>query len=292
MKESPDDIELQRYLRREDDLSVVYAGLRAAMPGAAIDKAVLDLAHGALEQTARRRGPWRSRWPTLAALAATVVLCVGLVLRLVMENDPLLRGPAVIEAPDATPQTSEGDTSPVLDDPDRPVSRASAPQAPAVTPEWHASRADESLTSGPQPAPAAKRTAAPAAAAAPSRAPAGWSASPTKQSNDTGALNRQETGKDTRKQTAESVAESTATPSGESRDKARSGGRFEAMRTMQESKDVADAPAADVIPPEEWLARIEQLRHAGRNEEADRELELFNARYPEYFQTRSEGPTR
>lgn len=299
VKDSPDDSDLERYLRRRDDLSLAYSSLRTETPGAAVDEAVLELARSALEHSSRRRGAWRSRWPALAALAATVVLSVGLVMRVGIENEPALQAPAVVEAaPETIPQAGD-EVSFLRRDSAAPASPANAPKAPTVTEESDASRANESLTSTRRTSPAAKQVRSPAGTVAPLAAPDAPIASTPERSNDTSRAfhaitSRQETL--SREQTTHPVAESAQPRPSEARDKAVSGAGLEGMSTATSGAarepPAAAAPPVKSIPPEEWLARIEQLRQAGRNEEADRELERFNASYPEYFETRSEAPTR
>lgn len=43
-----------------------------------------------------------------------------------------------------------------------------------------------------------------------------------------------------------------------------------------------DASKAQALPPKEWLAKIRELRRAGKRAEAEASLEAFKKRYPEY----------
>ena len=59
-------------------------------------------------------------------------------------------------------------------------------------------------------------------------------------------------------------------------------------RKLQEAPAGAAAQAgrlsrqSDEASPERWLARIAELRHAGRDDEADRQLAEFRRRFPDY----------
>ena len=54
------------------------------------------------------------------------------------------------------------------------------------------------------------------------------------------------------------------------------------QRSMAAPRSAASTAARDEEPPERWLERIIELRREGKQEEADKQLAAFRARYPDY----------
>lgn len=84
----PSDDEIEAYLRGDDALSKAYRAARHEQPSQEIDEAVLAFA----QQAVRPRRSLRRRWQAPMALAAALVLGLGLVLDLWRE--PEVRAPA------------------------------------------------------------------------------------------------------------------------------------------------------------------------------------------------------
>src|SRR5262245_47384850 len=79
-----DEQALERYLQGSGPLSRAYRELGEERPSPALDQAVLAGARSASTgRFARGARPWR--WTAMTALAATVLLSFGLVMRLAMQ---------------------------------------------------------------------------------------------------------------------------------------------------------------------------------------------------------------
>src|SRR5262245_32734390 len=79
-----DEQALEQYLQGSGPLSRAYRELGEERPPPALDQAVLAAARSASsEQVPRYARPWR--WTAMTALAATVLLSFGLVLRLALQ---------------------------------------------------------------------------------------------------------------------------------------------------------------------------------------------------------------
>src|SRR5262245_30435675 len=90
-----EDQELERLLQRSSPLSRAYQQLKDEAPPAALDQAVLAAARDAVgAQAQRRKRDWH--WPTLA-LAATVLLSFGIVMRMSLQPLPQSAAPVVTQ---------------------------------------------------------------------------------------------------------------------------------------------------------------------------------------------------
>jgi hypothetical protein len=101
VRETQQDRELERYLQGGDPLSSAYDSLRDEMPSPEMDRRVLHEARAAM--TRARRFP---RWQTYAAIAATVLLSFGAVMRLSLDEldmKPTTRQDSVSTATPAAP---------------------------------------------------------------------------------------------------------------------------------------------------------------------------------------------
>jgi hypothetical protein len=291
---SADDRDLERYLRHDDALSRAYAELKSERPSPALDQAVLARARDALK-SAPRGGKRPRNWTAITALAATVLLSFGLVMRLALE--PESQTPAALPQDSAQPlprasspaaETDQGsfekkDTTRFAPSPNVPAASSIESQRPVIEEEIRAATEQVPATSEPTP-PAAvlERSAPPAPAAAPKlgdvrreTAPATQPLRPDRASAN-GAEERASAG------LLKSQAE-VAAP--RNRDAT-------AAASSVTTADEAAAKEELMLKPEAWLAEIERLRAAGETEAAERELARFRKAYPDYFEILKPQPQR
>jgi hypothetical protein len=276
---------------RDDAVSRRYRELPAEEPPRALDEAILAASRRAVDA---RPAPLvapagRQRWYVPLAAAAVIVLAVGLTLRVQLEQPEDVTArmemsraagapsrapePALARAPEPTraPATSEPANAPAaakmevgkLEDQarnrmqERPVERSlreARPHVEAPTPAPFP--AEPSARVAPAaPAPQADARAAestmmqraPAASAPAAGAPAAPERRALARSDDAGARDHAE------RQVASAAAGATA-------------------KRLQEAEDT----------PEKALARIAELRKAGKHDEADKALAEFRKRFPDY----------
>lgn len=284
---SVDDRELERYLRHDDPLSRAYAELKSERPSPALDQAVLARARDALKSAAPARRVYIRRWTAITALAATVVLSFGLVMRLALEPGSQVptASPTAIDAistQPAAPATAAKEAARAEPPAYVPAAgtardRAAAPssieeQRPQIEAELR--EAAEQAPAVPEPVPT---TVAPNAeyvqqpASAESDLRSGTPAAQQMRQEQATESSAPERGLTHLKKAREAPAVAGASP-------AASGGE----------RNLADhaAPADEEFKrtPEAWLAEIERLRAAGETEAADRELVQFNKTYPDYYE--------
>lgn len=290
-----DDRDVERYLKRDDALSRAYAELKSERPSPALDQAVLARARDALKAAPRSRVSHQRRWTALTALAATVLLSFGLVMRLAVERDTQLpaapaQQPLATPPAESTPAAAANDGSlaerdssgrfavpPPLDAPPAPSSIEG--QRPAIESKIRA--AAEEAPAVPEPVPPTVVTPG-ADYSLPASAPAQMDAQdeststlkPMRQERTSGVGARQDAARAKKSQSTvaeESSAENVVGASsaeGEQATRAnKSFGTEDFTRT-----------------PETWLEEIARLRAAGETEAADRELERFRKVYPEYLE--------
>jgi hypothetical protein len=283
---SVDDRELERYLRHDDPLSRVYAELKSERPSPALDQVVLARARDALKSAAPERRVYVRRWTAITAVAATVVLSFGLVMRFALEpesqvpvnlptaTDAVSRQPEApagaakesrFEQQSSTPAagtTRDSSVSPSSIEEQRPriesEIRAAAEQAPAVPEPVPAPVATPRVHYVPRPAAAESdlRSGTPAAQPPMRREQAGDAAS-----SERGLLHLEKA--------REAPAASAAVPD-------------ESVGNRNLADHAAPADEEFKRTPEAWLAEIERLRAAGEIAAADRELVQFNKAYPDY----------
>ena len=252
------------------DLSARYRALPDEAPPAALDAAILDAAR---RDVRMRRASGLRRWTLPVSLAAVVMLSVLVTLRIEDERPDVaalrestgLATPVEEKAPDpyAAPPAEKG-ADPVST---RPAARA--PQVSALTSAGK--KGSDPISALPAPAPAQrdeaggmerkleeKKLDAVAAPAAPVRE-SGLRAVPE-------------------------VA-SAARGSGLAADAARAPVEAPASRDRADmNRAKSEARMQDAAPetPQAWLERIARLRREGRIEEADKALEAFRKRHPDY----------
>lgn len=255
------------------DLSARYRALPDEVPPAALDAAILDAAR---RDVRMRRASGLRRWTLPVSLAAVVMLSVLVTLRIEDERPDVaalrestgLATPVEEKAPDpyaAPPAEKRSD----------PISARPAARAPQVS----------------APASAGKKGSDPILAA-PAHAPA--------QRDETGGMEKKP---DEKKLDAVAAPAAPAAPARESGSRVApeaasaargSGFAADAARAPVEapaSRDRADMNRAksearmqDAAPesPRAWLERIARLRREGRIEEADKALEAFRKRHPDF----------
>lgn len=254
---------------REPKLSQAYRELGREEPPRALDDAILAVAHRAerthpaplLSPGVGR--PARERWTFPLAAAAVIMLSVGVVMHLQLEQPGIDGIQAPVEkarpAPAPAPVAEASKPAPQPEAPkpeDTMIARApaaakaeAAPQQPAreEAPQMARSEA-RGASAGPF------VQAPPAVASAPSPAPAPAAAAPVPARKPM-AMQRAEMGMRDRADSAERQALSEA--------------------TAKRSQDAGETP-------EKWLERIAELRRAGKHDEADKALAEFRQRHPGY----------
>ena len=231
----------------DDKLSRRYRELSREEPPASLDAAVLAAAKQAVQPRTR------SRWMGPVAVAAVLVLGLGIALRMQVEQ------PGIESSAPAASTSAEYPVAPPADEPPAPAERAAL--APVAKPPVRKEATVEKRESRPQPqafvpepapAPAlpaaADPPAAPPPASAPMREAAPMQSAPVPQSKLGIA--------------AEGLAPQRA--------------------KRAESAAAADAAAPAKGPREVELERIARLRADGRHADADKSLEAFRRANPDY----------
>ena len=76
------DKHLEDYLSGKDGVSTLYAQRQADEPSALVDKTILRAAHAAVPRKTSGIGPFSGSWQIPVALAAVLVLAVGITMNL------------------------------------------------------------------------------------------------------------------------------------------------------------------------------------------------------------------
>lgn len=275
-----DEQALERYLQGSGPLSRAYQELGEERPSPALDQAVLAAARSAGgEQIPRRARPWR--WTAMAALAATVLLSFGLVMRLALQP----------QEPAGTTQKKRADAPQLKDSAPshKNATYLAAPvQSQEVTPATPSANA---------PASDASAVTALEAASAPKE-----ERIPTRSEHDEGLMRsvpRSKAGGARHEGTAAERLTAPPTALDETKPSTRPAER--AAAPAPEAYAVA-APAMSpapgkmlqktVKPPEEWLDEIARLRASGDEEAAEREYAQFLKAYPDYVPSSDATPER
>lgn len=288
---SAEDRDFERYLSGDDALSRAYADLKSDRPSPALDQAVLARARDALKAGPRDSLTRRRNWTALTALAATVLLSFGLVMRLALEPDSQLPvTPVVQEARDSSAEgtaasmpadraddaaaSKKASPAPLAAPPvTSPALSAIEDQRPAIESEIRAAAEQAPSVHDPQPPavllpqsgyveppPAAKQRAA--------RSESATAAQPMQRETANG-LHSDERDL-ARVQKAQAPAASPAMDAASAK----------SAELSQESL----AKEEFTRTPEAWLAEIARLRAAGETGAADQELARFKEAHPGYLQ--------
>ncbi len=269
MSQQDKDSEFEAYLQGKSSLSDSYADLPQPKAPDHLDAAILAEAHRAVGARPGGRR-WRS-WMIPASMAATlfVAVIIGAQLRYLLPSD---------ESPQAARSDSavSGNLAKEMRKEDNVAAQDKTAAAPAPAPVEQ------------KPARAPQRRMAAAPAPAPSNQPMADQAAPAAAAP--AALAEKQ----------EAVQSERAAPSAEAglmarKKKALSEGEVSTFAAPPAAPEAAAAPApqpgeqlgaakADTasLRPEEWLARIRQLKQQGRLDEAKKELAAFKKRYPAY----------
>lgn len=252
----------------DDKLSRRYRELARAEPPPAVDAAILSAATRAV------RSRPRLNWAVPVSLAAVLVLGIGVALRMQLEQPGIETSAPAREqyAPKAVPPAPADVTT----QPSAPQAARErvAPPAPApkrkVAPEQEPMAHDKAV--------AAPSRAAPAAVAAPEAHPFADSIAPASPPPPAApAQDMAPAARPARNAAAPTAAPATASapapePAARAKSEAAAAGSTETRALMKSS--VGD-PAGE-------LDRIARLRAEGRHAEADKALEEFRRRYPDF----------
>lgn len=284
---------LERYLQRSGPLSRAYLEMGDERPSASLDQAILSRARAAIAEQRRARAP-RWRWAGITALAATVLLSFGLVMRIALDPQST---PARVttdkqraDSELATPSPRSERTN--LGTPATRELNQPAAAAPAIATSERLAPAPRNNT--PVAAPTLDTTSAAKedAKRAGNELDEGSSRVPRRQ-KAAGARHEQATAEKAVAQPAVGI------------DAARSPEPAAAPAESQMAAppdDGANAPAKNAStealektglkPPEEWLDEIARLRAEGEEEAAEREYAEFRRAYPDYVYDGATTPTR
>ena len=251
-----------------DKLERAYRGLAREEPSSALDAAILDASRRAVHRSSS------SRWAVPLSLAAVLMLAVGVTMHM-QEEEPGVETSLPSSAPPPAPAPQLKRDKLERQQPEKKPKVAPPPQKPAAdaATRSYAEPATPPALSSPPPAvqsaplafpaqknvapaagaPAIARQAAPPAAPPPS-APAGAAAARVAPA-------------------PASSADSVRSP-----EPATAGVAKRQAMPMARPQSLEQAAAT----PEQELERIARLRAEGRNDEADRALEEFRKRYPDY----------
>lgn len=308
--QSPEDRELQALLARDGRLARAWREASREEPAPALDDAVRAAARRAVRAGPRpRHGPFAGRWRVPLSIAAVLVVSATLTL-LVAERrehvpsaglDAAPAAPATAEAPPAEEQKLAEPHAPAKDAAPRvtapPLRRQSAaePVQPAeeLTGELYDAPAEAKGVAAPPAAsetpsmqsapPAAGAQPAAATVAAPSRAyeePAAPSPAAAPSKPDVGEHDSV-------------VSKKAPTPQAfPEREEARADVRAKASaevgtaeagkRELSQGRNAVQRTAEPVLDPKTWIERILALRREGKLQEAERSLQAFRRRYPDY----------
>jgi hypothetical protein len=295
VSETPQDRELERYLQGKDPLSRAYDQLRAEMPSPEMDSKVLAEARAAV--TRARRFP---RWQSYAAIAATVVLAFGIVLRLNLDQLNSVEVPVPArsmpapESNEVSPDMSsssrpaELDSAPGMLLEDAPLAPAPAtPGAPVYTvapDDFRESSAESPLLPAERSVPRAKTEVGPTKEAA---AVGGGTGARLQQRSAPVETASQAAPVELRKRNEPT----TSVASGSAQGIAAAAGAeqepelkdYKGTITVTGSR-VTDSylSAQKPLEREAWLKYIEQLREDGKTQEAEAEMRRFLLAYPGY----------
>ena len=254
-----------------DKLERAYRGLAREEPPSALDASILEASRRAV------RRPSSTRWAMPVSIAAVLMLAVGVTMHM-QEEEPGIETSVPRSAPPPAPAAqppAAQSAEPAPQRKDKEETRASKLQAPAPRPKRDKLEQQQPLQKKIAPAekPAADaRTreeppvAPPASPAAPMAFPAQRNVAPSAPPPAAGAAAPASSAD-------MAPASPAAAPSSASR----------AAKSMAAPAARPQAAEENVMPdPERELERIAQLRAQGRDADADRALEQFRKRYPDY----------
>ncbi len=282
----------------------VYRSAARDEPPASIDAAVVAAARASVAPRAARR------WGAPVALAAVLVLAVGVTLRVADERPDAQDAGSAPRTSGSAPYTAESEP-PALDRTQqaptqmRKESRQAQPAGPALPLQPKARPPSEPREAHTSPRQRDGRADAPAAARAPvadssavpatvaeNSAPAMVPDTPVQSAARPSARLADRANVPAEQQSSLAVRpapEAARAPAKPERAASAAAGaagpaaQSDSSAPMMAKEAAAEAgPAANVRTPEEWLERIAELRSRGRHKEADESLAEFRRRYPGY----------
>jgi hypothetical protein len=301
----PDDGELEALLARDGRLARAWRGASREEPPAALDDAVRAAARRAVQAGPRvGHGPFGGRWRVPLSIAAVLVVSATLTL-LVAERREHVPSAGLDAAPAAPPAVAPEPHAPArnaapsggnaaslrkqsADEPAQPLreSRTELYTAPAEaggTIAHDAAPEAPGLQSAPAPPTAGAQRARDAAplrtyeeSAAPAAAPA---ADAQVGENETGEAKKE--GPQAFPEREQARAD-TRTKSRMEADAVEMGKRESAQGDEAATPSTAQR-AEPPLDPKAWLERILALRREGKLQEADRSLQEFRRRHPDYL---------
>lgn len=257
-KQKPDDSLLEEFLTGDGEVLRVYREQARAVAPPALDEPVLKIARDELGRPVivQQKNGWGRRLRVPLALAATLVLSLGMMLGI--QRDPDARR-EVLEMALSPPPPPVAASAPA------PVALMAIEQAPPLSPQLEAA-ADV------RPEPVEEIRTAEVADASRKRAedaPAAEVAAAPPPDTQAGA------------EEAPRLSRRAAAPPA-----MKQALKQEFAPAPAETSGMASAAMADAAPPtkepaQAWLARVRSLRDAGRPEEARAELRRFREAYPQ-----------
>lgn len=297
---------------RDPSVERLYGEASREQPGAAADAAILALAREAAAQAAKGRKPagspnWARRWSAPLALAASMVLAVGIVSRIGLEppdGPEMEAGRAGDVVPASAPPVAAPATTPPVAEPSGAAisakERGDMRSAKARSSDMAGKAGQNDATVVP---PAERQPIAQSAPSAPSPAIAKAEGPMPGSTPAADAESRQSAVMSRAPLRAPELAHGTATgaaappaTSGEMRrDAAPAPAIKSAQRVARENAEavVQDSGKVTALPilseareatltPESWISYILDLRRSGHHEAADASLKRFRNRHPAY----------
>jgi hypothetical protein len=285
MTDPEQDEAFETYLKRRSVLPGGLSSDERLEPPAALDAMVLKKAREALKAPAApargRQQMYRApRWAVPVALAATIMLCLSVVMNISLNtNRPTANLQRLAAARADVNARTEGNISgdrreSVPGDipsreiilPEAKIASSAAPRTPIVAEQ----------APGLPPAAGAPMAPAPSAAAAPSAAPA-----PAPPTDEPRLAARSATDKAAMiaKRADASVPGAAPSAAGAASDSLTETDGYRAVAPAEPPAAAAGQHPAD---PKAWLQQIDALRAAGKIERADAEMRRFRAAFPGY----------
>ena len=284
---------LERYLQRSGPLSRAYLEMGDERPSAALDQAIISRARAAIAEQRRARAP-RWRWAGITALAATVLLSFGLVMRIALEPQSIPAG--------ATTDTQRADSEPATPS---PRSERTNLATPATSELSQPAASAPPIATSERLAPAPGNNTPVAAPTLDTTSAAKEDAKRASHEQDEGSSRVPRRQKAAGARHEQATAEKAVAQPAVGIDAARSP---EPAAAPAESQMAAppdygtNAPAKNASTealqkpglksPEEWLDEIARLRAEGEEEAAEREYAEFRKAYPDYVYDSATTPTR
>jgi hypothetical protein len=260
----------------DDALGALYRGLPREEPPPALDAAVLAAARRSVASTPTRR------WAAPAALAAVLVLSVGVTLRVAEERPDAQLQPAVPppQAPVEAAPAEKVAEAPSVRIPDTSVSKDLPAQEaqPPARPRAAAPAAERRAPTPPQ----ATRAEDRAAARPPADPPITFAPSPRA---DSAPPPPAISPPDPAAQSAPSerpAARAEARPAAPAMSPAAGASDVRMQRLSKSASAESSLAPAAAQTPEAWLERIAQMRAQGRHKEADESFAEFRRQHPDY----------